>query len=89
MSSSIETAKRRSALLLATYSILSLGVSLAAQQTPPTALPPVEVNPPTDPNKTRARPPDDEAATLTPRRAYRTSSTPRPHGRPTPQPVAS
>ena len=72
MSSSIETATRRSALLLAT-SILALSGSLASAQTPPTALPPVEVSPPTDPNKTRARPrdSDDSGATRRPRAARR------------------
>jgi iron complex outermembrane receptor protein len=54
-------AKRRSALLLAT-SIVALSGSLASAQTPPTALPPVEVSPPTDPNKTRARPLDADGS---------------------------
>ena len=53
MSSNIYTAKRRSALLLAT-SILALGSSPVLAQTPPTALPPVEITSPTDPNRTRA-----------------------------------
>ena len=73
MSSNIETAKRRSALLLAT-SILALSGSLASAQTPPTALPPVEVNPPTDPNKTRARPLEsDGSGTTRPARTARPS----------------
>src|SRR6476659_7312799 len=73
MSSSIETAKRRSALLLAT-SILALSGSLASAQTPPTALPPVEINPPTDPNKTRARPLEsDGSGTTRPARTARPS----------------
>ena len=63
MSSNIETATRRSALLLAT-SILALSGSLASAQTPPTALPPVEVSPPTDPNKTRARPLESDGSQL-------------------------
>ncbi len=68
MSSNIETAKRRSALLLAT-SILALSGSLALAQTPPTALPPVEVSAPTDPNKTRARPLDNDGSGATTRPA--------------------
>ncbi len=55
MSSTITAAKRRRALLLAS-SFLALSGSLASAQTPPTALPPVEVSPPTDQNRTRARP---------------------------------
>ena len=74
MSSTNETAKRRSALLLAT-SILALSGSLASAQTPPTALPPVEVSPPTDPNKTRARPleADGSGTTTRPARTARPS----------------
>jgi iron complex outermembrane receptor protein len=68
MSSIIEPAQRRSALLLAT-SILVLSSSLASAQTPPTALPPVEVSAPTDPNKTRARPLDNEGSGTTTRPA--------------------
>ena len=61
-------AKRRSALLLAT-SIVALSGSPASAQTPPTALPPVEVSPPTDPNKTRARPLDNDGSGTTTRPA--------------------
>lgn len=61
-------AKRRRALLLAT-SILALSSSLASAQTPPTALPPVEVTSPTDPNKTRARPLDNDGSGTTTRPA--------------------
>src|SRR5439155_524414 len=44
--------------------IVSLGISGAhAQQTPPEQLPPIEVTTPTDPNRTRAKPPYDEAST--------------------------
>ncbi len=68
MSFNIEAAKRRSALLLAT-SILALNGSLASAQTPPTALPPVEVSAPTDPNKTRARPLDNDGSGTTTRPA--------------------
>jgi iron complex outermembrane receptor protein len=59
MSSIIETATRRRALLLAS-SILALSTSLAFAQTPPADLPPVAISPPTDQNKTRARPLTDE-----------------------------
>src|SRR4051812_46562761 len=60
MSSAITAAKRRSSLLLAT-SILALTASIAhAQNIASTELPPVDVSPPTDPNKTRARPVYDE-----------------------------
>jgi iron complex outermembrane recepter protein len=59
MSSTIETAKRRRALLLASC-ILALSTSLAFAQTPPADLPPVAISPPTDQNKTRARPLTDE-----------------------------
>jgi iron complex outermembrane receptor protein len=73
MSSNIETATRHRALLLAT-SILALSGSLASAQTPPTALPPVEVSPPTDPNKTRARPLESDGSNTTrPARAARSS----------------
>lgn len=71
MSSTIKAAKRRSALLLAT-SILALSGSPASAQTPPTVLPPVEVSPPTDPNKTRARPLDNDGSGTTTRPARTT-----------------
>jgi iron complex outermembrane recepter protein len=61
-------AKRRRALLLAT-SIVALSGSAASAQTPPTALPPVEVSAPTDPNKTRARPLDNDGSGTTTRPA--------------------
>ena len=64
---------KRSALLLAT-SILALSGSLASAQTPPTTLPPVEVSPPTDPNKTRARPLEADGSGTT-----RPARTARPH----------
>src|SRR5262245_39993901 len=57
MSITIEPPKRRSSILLAT-SILALSSPLAWAQTPPATLPPVEISPPTDQNKTRARPID-------------------------------
>src|SRR3954464_11102821 len=70
MSSAITAAKRRRPLLLASSllvsnflasSFLALTVSLAAAK-PPSAgqLPPVDVNPPTDQNRTRAKPVTDE-----------------------------
>ena len=66
MSSTIETAKRRRALLLAA-SILALSGSPASAQTPSTTLPPVEVSAPTDQNKTRARPLDNDGSGTTTR----------------------
>ncbi len=55
MSCSISSAKRRRALLLAT-SVLVLSTPIASAQTPPADLPPVEVSPPLDQNRTRAKP---------------------------------
>src|SRR5947208_2664137 len=61
MSATIETAQRRRALLLAT-TIFVLNATLAhAQNVASTELPPVDVSPPTDQNKTRARPVYDES----------------------------
>src|SRR2546429_9101840 len=61
MSSSIPTAQRRRALLLAT-TIFAFNATLAnAQNVASTELPPVDVSPPTDQNKTRARPVYDES----------------------------
>src|SRR5438477_1740887 len=61
MSSSIPTAQRRHALLLAT-TIFAFNATLAnAQNVASTELPPVDVSPPTDQNKTRARPVYDES----------------------------
>jgi iron complex outermembrane recepter protein len=68
MSSTIVTAKRRRALLLAT-SIVALSSSPVLAQTPPTTLPPVEITSPTDPNKTRARPVDNDGSGTTTRPA--------------------
>lgn len=59
MSAFIASAKRRRSLLLAT-SILAFSSPLAYAQTTPAALPPVEVTAPTDQNKTRARPLDND-----------------------------
>src|SRR5215510_11941851 len=61
MSSAITAAKRHRAVFLAT-TILAFNVSLAhAQNVASTELPPVAVSPPTDQNKTRARPTFDES----------------------------
>src|SRR5438876_8215428 len=61
MSATIETAQRRRALLLAT-TIFAFSATLAnAQNVASTELPPVDVSPPTDQNKTRARPVYDES----------------------------
>ena len=66
MSSAIVAAQRRRSLLLASsffVSILSLGISAAhAQQPPSDQLPPVEVSPVGDPNRTRAKPITDEGS---------------------------
>lgn len=61
-------AKRRRALLLAS-TVLALSGSHASAQTLATALPPVEVSAPTDPNKTRARPLDNDGRGTTTRPA--------------------
>ena len=72
MSFSIEPAKRRHALLLAT-SIVALSPAIAFAQTPGT-LPPVEISPPTDQNRTRARPLDGDGRGATrPQRTARPS----------------
>src|SRR5690349_1891569 len=81
MSSAITAAKRHRAVFLAT-TFLAFNVSLAhAQNVASTELPPVEVSPPTDQNKTRARPTYDEsgaaprpARTATPSRGTGTGS---------------
>lgn len=59
MSSAITAAKRHRAVILATTA-LAFNISVAHAQTVASVLPPVEVSPPTDPNKTRARPLTDE-----------------------------
>jgi iron complex outermembrane receptor protein len=92
MSSIIKAAQRRHVCLLAStflVSTLSLGISAArAQQLPPGQLPPIEVSPPGDENRTRARPVNDEgsgsrrvaapnvAPTTTPNPAPATNATP-------------
>jgi iron complex outermembrane recepter protein len=66
MSSNITAATRRRTYLLASIflvPVLSLGSSAAkAQQTPPDQLPPIEVSPPDDANRTRAKPTADEGS---------------------------
>jgi len=63
MASLIEVAKRRSFCLFAStllLPVLLLGISAArAQQTSPDQLPPIEVSPPDDANRTRAKPASD------------------------------
>jgi iron complex outermembrane receptor protein len=73
MSAISEPAKRRRSLLFAT-SIIALSSPIAYAQTPPAALPPVEISPPTDQNKTRARPLDyDGSGAARPARTARPS----------------
>src|ERR1700737_2233604 len=66
MSSNIKAAKRRRICLLAStflVPVLSLGISAArAQQASPDQLPPIEVSPPSDANRTRAKPISDEGS---------------------------
>ncbi|HEX9450199.1 MAG TPA: TonB-dependent receptor [Burkholderiales bacterium] len=66
MSSTLKAAQRRSTCLLASsflVPVLSLGISAArAQQAPSDQLPPIEVSPPGDQNRTRARPANDEGS---------------------------
>src|SRR5437667_3760580 len=61
MSSALQAARRRRAVFHTT-TILALNATLAhAQNVASTELPPVDVSPPTDQNKTRARPVYDES----------------------------
>src|SRR6266404_3298495 len=66
MSSTLKAAQRRRTCLLASSflaSVLPLGISAAkAQQISSAQLPPIEVSPPGDENRTRARPVNDEGA---------------------------
>src|SRR5258708_12957373 len=66
MSSTLKAAERRRSLLLATSflaTVLSLGISAAkAQQISSDQLPPIEISPPGDENRTRARPINDEGS---------------------------
>src|SRR5262245_41948197 len=75
MSSAITAAKRHRAVFLAT-TILAFNVALAhAQNVATTELPPVDVSPPTDQNKTRARPLTDEGGGAKPRPVRNTAPT--------------
>ena len=82
MSSTITAATRRRALLLASnflLPIVSLGLSAAQAQTPFEQLPPIEVRPPGDQNRTRAKPAYDEGSTsrrVVPAAAPSTGTTP-------------
>src|SRR6476620_6468127 len=66
MSSTVTAAQRRRTCLLASSfpaTVLSLGISAAkAQQISSDQLPPIEVSPPGDENRTRARPVNDEGS---------------------------
>jgi iron complex outermembrane recepter protein len=66
MSSTIKAvARRRTFLLVSSFplAVFSLGISAAyAQQTAPDQLPPIEVSPPPDANRTRAKPITDEGS---------------------------
>src|SRR6266436_6590447 len=66
MSSTLKAAQRRRTCLLASSflaSVLPLGISAAkAQQISSAQLPPIEVSPPGDENRTRARPVNDEGS---------------------------
>src|SRR5258708_26784251 len=66
MSSTLKAAQRRRTCLLASSflaTVLSLGISAAkAQQISSDQLPPIEVSPPGDENRTRARPINDEGS---------------------------
>jgi iron complex outermembrane receptor protein len=91
MSSIIKAATRRRRTWLASsflVPIVSLGISAAhAQQTTSSdQLPPIEVNPPGDANRTRAKPATDQTSTSR-RVAPRTSSRPDPNAVPAPGPA--
>jgi iron complex outermembrane receptor protein len=84
MSSTITAATRRRALLLASsflVPIVSLGISVAQAQTPFEQLPPIEVSPPGDANRTRAKPATEPASTsrrVVPRTSPATDAAPPP-----------
>src|SRR5450759_602284 len=86
MPSTIETARRRRARWLASsflLPVLSLGISAAsAQQAAPEQLPPIEISPPNDANRTRAKP-VDEAGSGSRRAAPNVAPTGTPDGAPT------
>jgi iron complex outermembrane receptor protein len=79
-------ARRRHACLLASTflaPVLSLGISTAsAQQAATDQLPPIEVNPPVDQTRTRARPISDESSGTTYRPAPNVAQTSNPNGAP-------
>ncbi len=85
MPSILKAAARRRAFLLAATllaPVLFLGISAArAQQATADQLPPIEVNPPNDANRTRAQPTTDEESG-TPRAAPNVSQTSNPNGAP-------
>jgi iron complex outermembrane receptor protein len=92
MSSTLKAAQRRRSLLLATSflaTVLSLGISAAkAQQISSDQLPPIEISPPGDENRTRARPINDEGSG-SPRVAPNVSQTNGPGGAPANSPNVS
>jgi iron complex outermembrane recepter protein len=85
MSSGIKAATRRRICLLAStflVPVLSLGISAArAQQAAPDQLPPIEVSPPSDASRTRAKPISDEGSGAR-RVAPNVSQTSNPNGSP-------
>src|SRR5882724_158740 len=90
MSSVITAARRRHLLLASSFlaPLLSLGISSAQAQQTASAdqLPPIEVNPPGDANRTRAKPATDQTSTSR-RVVPRTSPTPSPNTVPAPDPA--
>ena len=90
MSSVITAARRRHLLLASSFvaPLLSLGISSAQAQQAASAdqLPPIEVNPPGDANRTRAKPATDQTSTSR-RVVPRTSPTPAPNAVPAPDPA--
>ena len=85
MSSRIKAATRRRTCLFASTllaPVLSLGISSAkAEPSPPDQLPPIEVSPPDDANRTRARPVSDDGSGAY-RAAPSVSQTGNPNGAP-------
>src|SRR2546422_9189289 len=90
MSPAITAARRRHLLLASSFlaPLLSLGISSAQAQQTASAdqLPPIEVNPPGDANRTRAKPATDQTSTSR-RVAPRTSSRSDPNAVPAPGPA--
>jgi iron complex outermembrane receptor protein len=85
MSSNIKAAQRRRTCLIASsflVPVLSLGISAAkAQQASPDQLPPIEISPPVDQTRTRAKPISDEGSGSR-RVAPNVSQTSEPNGSP-------